>query len=83
MRPSRYFPKTTSTQTIIDNLAYCMGTMVEAEKECTEGIAFVANMDRYVEHLRIVSVIAALFACTTCFASLACLFVALTLLPRK
>ena len=45
MRPSRYFPKKTSTATIIENLAYCMGTMVEAEKECTEGIAFMANMD--------------------------------------
>jgi len=45
MRPSRYFPKDTSTQTIIDNLAYCMNTMVEKEVACTEGIAFMANMD--------------------------------------
>ena len=44
MRPGRYFPKETSTQSIIDNLAYCMQTMVEKEKACTEGIAFVANM---------------------------------------
>lgn len=44
MRPGRYFPKETSTQTIIDNLAYCMQTMVEKERACTEGIAFVANM---------------------------------------
>lgn len=48
MRPSRYYPKETSTRTIIDNLAYCMNTMVEAEKECTEGIAFMANMNEYV-----------------------------------
>mmetsp|Transcript_4544 Transcript_4544/g.11909 ORF Transcript_4544/g.11909 Transcript_4544/m.11909 type:complete len:278 (-) Transcript_4544:322-1155(-) len=47
MRPSRYFPKTTSTQAIIDNLAYCMSTMVEKEKACTEGIGFVANMDNW------------------------------------
>mmetsp|Transcript_599 Transcript_599/g.844 ORF Transcript_599/g.844 Transcript_599/m.844 type:complete len:217 (-) Transcript_599:364-1014(-) len=44
MRPSRYFPKETSTQEIIDNLAYCMQVMVEKEKACTEGIAFAANM---------------------------------------
>mmetsp|Transcript_22805 Transcript_22805/g.63420 ORF Transcript_22805/g.63420 Transcript_22805/m.63420 type:complete len:283 (+) Transcript_22805:61-909(+) len=45
MRPSRYFPKKTSTELIIDNLAYCMTTMVEKEKACTEGIGFLANMD--------------------------------------
>uniref|UniRef100_A0A6U2FXP7 CRAL-TRIO domain-containing protein n=1 Tax=Pseudictyota dubia TaxID=2749911 RepID=A0A6U2FXP7_9STRA len=44
MRPSRYFPKQTSTKEIIDNLAYCMQVMVEKEKACTEGIAFMANM---------------------------------------
>lgn len=47
MRPSRYFPKDTSTKTIIDNLAYCMQTMVEKEKACTEGVAFVANLDEW------------------------------------
>lgn len=45
MKPGRYFPKETSTKTIIDNLAYCMQTMVEKEKACTEGIAFVANLE--------------------------------------
>jgi hypothetical protein len=45
MRPSRYFPKETSTSEIIDNLAYCMNTMVEKEKACSEGIGFLANMD--------------------------------------
>lgn len=45
MKPARYFPSQTSTQTIIDNLAYCMNTMVEAEKEQTEGIGFLANMN--------------------------------------
>lgn len=44
MRPSRYYPKKTSTLEIIDNLAYCMEVMVENEKACTEGIAFMANM---------------------------------------
>ena len=48
MRPSRYFPKQTSTQTIIDNLGYCMSTMVASkEKNATEGIAFMANMDNW------------------------------------
>jgi len=45
MRPARYFPKKTSTQEIIDNLAYCMNTMCESEKESTEGIGFLANLD--------------------------------------
>mmetsp|Transcript_33925 Transcript_33925/g.50652 ORF Transcript_33925/g.50652 Transcript_33925/m.50652 type:complete len:275 (-) Transcript_33925:339-1163(-) len=44
MRPSRYFPKQTSTKDIIDNLVYCMQVMVEEEKSCTEGIGFLANM---------------------------------------
>lgn len=45
MRPSRYFPKKTSTKKIIDNLAYCMSTMVEKENACSEGIGFLANMN--------------------------------------
>eukprot|EP00545_Synedropsis_sp_CCMP1620_P003274 CAMPEP_0119003778 /NCGR_PEP_ID=MMETSP1176-20130426/758_1 /TAXON_ID=265551 /ORGANISM="Synedropsis recta cf, Strain CCMP1620" /LENGTH=284 /DNA_ID=CAMNT_0006955405 /DNA_START=66 /DNA_END=920 /DNA_ORIENTATION=+ len=45
MRPSRYFPMETSIKTIIDNLAYCMQTMVEKEHACTEGVAFLANLD--------------------------------------
>ena len=45
MRPSRYFHKETSVQAIIDNLAYCMNTMVEKEKACTEGIGFLACMN--------------------------------------
>jgi len=44
MRPSRYFPNKTPTRAIIDNLAYCMGAMLEKEKASTEGIAFMANM---------------------------------------
>jgi len=45
MQPSRYHPKQTPTETIIDNLAYCMQVMSEKEKSETEGIAFLANMD--------------------------------------
>jgi hypothetical protein len=45
MRPSRYFPKQTTTEQIIDNLAYCMGVMTEKEMAGRDGIGFVANMD--------------------------------------
>jgi len=45
MRPSRYFPKKTTTEEIIDNLAYCMNTMCEREKASSEGIGFVAYMN--------------------------------------
>jgi hypothetical protein len=45
MRPGRYFPSKTSTVEIIDNLAYCMQTMCEAEKEAREGIGFMAYME--------------------------------------
>ncbi len=46
MKPSRYWPQETSTKEIIDNLAYCMTTMVSSkEKNSKEGIAFLANMD--------------------------------------
>jgi hypothetical protein len=45
MMPARFFPHKTSTEEIIDNLAYCMQVMVEKEKDCTEGIGFIANMN--------------------------------------
>jgi hypothetical protein len=45
MRPGRYFPSETSTEEIIDNLAYCMQTMCEAEKAAREGIGFMAYME--------------------------------------
>jgi hypothetical protein len=45
MRPARYFPKETTTKTIIDNLAYVMNTMLEKEHPCSEGIGFIACMD--------------------------------------
>lgn len=45
MYPARYFPAKTSTQEIIDNLAYCMNCMCEtSEKDSSEGIAFLAYM---------------------------------------
>jgi hypothetical protein len=45
MRPSRFFPKQTSTEQIIENLGYCMTTMMEREGAGLNGIGFLANMD--------------------------------------
>ena len=45
MRPARYFPKQTSTRTIIDNLSYAMHTILEKERPCRDGIGFLACMD--------------------------------------
>jgi hypothetical protein len=45
MRPSRYVPNETSTETIIDNLAYTIHTMLEKERPCQDGIGFLACMD--------------------------------------
>jgi len=45
MKPARFWPKETSTDQIIDNLVYCMESMVEKQKSCEEGIAFLANMN--------------------------------------
>lgn len=45
IRASRFFPKRTPTSVMIKNVAYCMETVVEAEKECTEGIAIMINLD--------------------------------------
>jgi len=45
MRPSRYFPKETPTEVIVNNLGYCMTSMQDGnEKNTREGIGFVANM---------------------------------------
>ncbi|KAL3911898.1 MAG: hypothetical protein SGILL_007102 [Bacillariaceae sp.] len=44
MRPSRYFPKQTPTEVIIDNLAYVMQSMAENETACQSGIGVLANM---------------------------------------
>ena len=49
MRLSRYFPKNTPTKTIIDNLAYCMSVLVfSKDRNATEGIVFVANMENWL-----------------------------------
>eukprot|EP00980_Cylindrotheca_fusiformis_P006931 scaffold1443_cov113-Cylindrotheca_fusiformis.AAC.5 len=45
MKPARYFPKETSTETIKDNLAYVLQTMSEDSLACIDGIGFVANMN--------------------------------------
>jgi hypothetical protein len=46
MKPSRYFPKETSTKTLINNLAYVMMSMLDSkEASCRNGIGFIANMD--------------------------------------
>jgi len=48
MKPARFWPSKTSTTEIIDNLVYCMQSMVETkQKSCEEGIAFLANMDAW------------------------------------
>jgi len=44
MRLSRFFPGRDSTDTIIDNLVYVMGTMLEKEQACIDGIGVIANM---------------------------------------
>jgi CRAL/TRIO domain len=46
MRPSRYFPNHTPTQTIIDNLCYVINTMLENNPSAQQhGIGFLASMD--------------------------------------
>lgn len=45
MRPSRYFPKKSSVNAVIDIVAYVMGSMLEKEKSANDGIALVANME--------------------------------------
>lgn len=44
MRPSRFFPGKESTDKIIDNLVYVMGTMLEKEQACVDGIGIIMNM---------------------------------------
>mmetsp|Transcript_43288 Transcript_43288/g.104867 ORF Transcript_43288/g.104867 Transcript_43288/m.104867 type:complete len:483 (+) Transcript_43288:259-1707(+) len=47
MRPALYFPKVTSTRTIIDNLVYVMNTMMESSRSAKHGIGFIANMNNW------------------------------------
>lgn len=44
MRPALFNPHTMKTQTILDNLAYVMLSMVEREQAATNGIGFIADM---------------------------------------
>jgi hypothetical protein len=44
MRPSRFFPGEESADKIIDNLVYVMGTMLEKEQACVDGIGVIMNM---------------------------------------
>jgi len=51
MKPSRYSPKKTPVEDIIDNLVYVMGVMNEKENNAANGIAFLANMNDWtMEH---------------------------------
>lgn len=43
-RPSRFFPKVQSTETIINNLVYVVNSMLEKEETCTNGIGMLINM---------------------------------------
>lgn len=45
MRPSRFFPKETSTSIIINNLAYVINTLCEKQHAKKEGVGFIACMD--------------------------------------
>mmetsp|Transcript_9104 Transcript_9104/g.16531 ORF Transcript_9104/g.16531 Transcript_9104/m.16531 type:complete len:343 (+) Transcript_9104:257-1285(+) len=45
MKPSRYTPKQTPTEDIIDNLAYVMQSISSSERSSTDGIGFLANMN--------------------------------------
>lgn len=45
MRPALFIPSSMKTQTIIDNLAYVMLTMVEKEEASTKGIGLLAYMN--------------------------------------
>ena len=46
MKPSRYFPKHTTTKVIINNLSYVMNAILEQNYESqSKGIGFIANMN--------------------------------------
>eukprot|EP00980_Cylindrotheca_fusiformis_P011558 scaffold2737_cov99-Cylindrotheca_fusiformis.AAC.4 len=44
MRPSRYFPGSTTTESIIDNLCYVLNDLSHTKEQCQNGVAFIANM---------------------------------------
>ena len=45
IRPSRHHPSYTPNNEILNSMAYCINTMCEAEKESTEGISVLFNME--------------------------------------
>jgi len=44
-RPSRYVPRETAVNILIDNLAYVMQCVLESEQAMRDGIGLVANME--------------------------------------
>lgn len=54
MRPSKYFPRQTPTEDIVDNLAYVMQSMSENDATSRKGIGFLAYMsDWKYEHFSV------------------------------
>lgn len=49
MRPALFYPQFMKTQTIIDNLAYVMLSMVEKEEAATNGIGVVIYMNEFTK----------------------------------
>lgn len=47
MRPALFYPQFMKTQTIIDNLAYVMLSMVEKEEAATNGIGMLIYMNEF------------------------------------
>ncbi len=45
MRPALFYPQFMKTQTIVDNLAYVMLSMIEKEEASTNGIGLLAYMN--------------------------------------
>eukprot|EP00475_Leptophrys_vorax_P031474 TRINITY_DN47684_c0_g1_i1.p1 TRINITY_DN47684_c0_g1~~TRINITY_DN47684_c0_g1_i1.p1 ORF type:complete len:317 (-),score=89.83 TRINITY_DN47684_c0_g1_i1:92-1042(-) len=47
MKPGRYFPGTDPLDALIKSLVYFLERMTEREKSCSEGIAFMADMENW------------------------------------
>jgi hypothetical protein len=47
MKPGRYYPGQDSLDALIKSLVYLLERMTEREKSCTEGIAFMADMENW------------------------------------
>lgn len=44
MRPSRFFPESTKTESVIENLCYVLNDMSATRQKSRNGVAFIANM---------------------------------------